>query len=131
MIRNLNVNKAHGHDDIPIRMTKKCDESLVRPLSIIFRYSLNSCINPSNWKEVNVIRIHKKDGKECTLENFAKLIFNEVYSFLDKEKLLNTNQLGFQPSDSCVNQLLIITHKIFFSFDSNPSLEVCSIFLDI
>ena len=57
IIRNLNVNKAHGHDDISIRMIKMCDESLVRPLSIIFRNSLNSCIN--------VIPVHKKDDKQC------------------------------------------------------------------
>ena len=59
------------------------------------------------------------------------LIFNEIYSFLDREKLLNTNQSGFRPFDSCVNQLLTITHEIFSSFDCNPSLEVRSIFLDI
>ena len=62
---------------------------------------------------------------------FEKLIFNEIYSLLDREKLLNTNQSGFRPSDSCVNQLLIITHEIFSSFDCNPSLEVRSIFLEI
>ena len=36
IIRNLNVNKAHSHDDISIRMIKICDESLVKPLSIKF-----------------------------------------------------------------------------------------------
>ena len=36
IIRNLNVNKVHSHDDIAIRMIKMCDESLLRPLSIIF-----------------------------------------------------------------------------------------------
>ena len=34
-------------------------------------------------------------------------------------------------SDSCVNQLLAITHEIFEAFDCNPSLEVRSVFLDI
>ena len=62
---------------------------------------------------------------------FEKLIFNEIYSLLDREKLLNTNQSGFRPSDSCVNQLLIITHEFFSSFDRKPSLEVRSIFLHI
>ena len=62
---------------------------------------------------------------------FEKLIFNEIYYFLDWENLLNTNQSGFRPFASCVNQLLTITHKIFSSFDCNPSLEVRSIFLDI
>ena len=62
---------------------------------------------------------------------FEKLIFNEIYSFLDWEILLNTNQSGFRPFDSCVNQLLTITHEIFSSFDCNSSLEVRSIFLNI
>ena len=55
IIRNSNVNKAHGHDDMSTRMIKMCDESLVRPLSIIFRNSLNSCIYSSTWKKANVI----------------------------------------------------------------------------
>ena len=31
-IRNLNPNKAHGCDDISIRMLKICDDSIVLPL---------------------------------------------------------------------------------------------------
>ena len=32
----------------------------------------------------------------------------------------------FQPSDSFVSQLFLITHKIYKSFDANPSVEVNS-----
>ena len=115
IIRNLNVNKAHGHDDISIRMIKMCDESLLRPLSIIFRNSLKSSTYPTTWKKANIIPVHKKDDKQCVNNYrpvsllpvfgkiFEKLIFNEIYSFLDKEKLLNTNQSGFRPFESCVN----------------------------
>ena len=60
---------------------------------------------------------------------FEKLISS--YSFLDKEKLINTNQSVFRQSDSFVNQLLILTHEIFSSFDCNRSLENYLIFLDI
>ena len=35
------------------------------------------------------------------------------------------------PSDSCINQLLAITHEIFEAFDCNPPLEVRSVFLDM
>ena len=45
--------------------------------------------------------------------------------------MLNPNRSGFRPSDSCINQLLAITHEIFEAFDCNPSLEVRAIFLDI
>ena len=124
-------------------MIKMCDKSLLRPLSIIFRNSLKSSIYPSTWKKANVIPVHKKDEKQCVNNYrpvsllpvfgkiFEKLIFNETDSFLEREKHLNINQSGFRPFDSCVNQLLTITHEIFSSFDCNPSLEVCSIFLDI
>ena len=33
IIRSLNVNKAHGHDGIMIRIIKMCDKSLVQPVS--------------------------------------------------------------------------------------------------
>ena len=38
-------------------------------------------------------------------------------------------QSGFKPGDSCINQLLSITHEIYSSFDEG--LEVRSVFLDI
>ena len=46
-----------------------------------------------------------------------------------EEKLLNPNQSGFRPSDSCINQLQ--SHEIFETFDCNLSLELRSVFLDI
>ena len=41
IIRNLNVDKSHGHDDISIRMLKICDLMVTQPLSIL----LNNCVN--------------------------------------------------------------------------------------
>ena len=63
--------------------------------------------------------------------NFWKDIFNRIYDFILKEELLNPNQSGFHPSNSCINQLFAITDKIFEAFDCNPLLEVRSGFLDI
>ena len=48
-----------------------------------------------------------------------------------EENLLNSNQSGFRPSDSFINQLFAITHEIFEAFDCNPSLEIRSVFLEI
>ena len=48
--------------------------------------------------------------------------------FLDNN-LISPKQSGFRPGDSCINQLLSITHDIFTSFDNG--LEVRGVFLDI
>ena len=45
IIRALNINKSHDHDDISIRMIKICDLVLVKPLSIIF----NNCIRTGTF----------------------------------------------------------------------------------
>ena len=48
-----------------------------------------------------------------------------------KKQLLNANHSGFRPSDSCINQLLVITHEMFEALGCNPPLEVRLVFLDI
>ena len=60
IIRALNINKSHGHDDISIRMIKICDSALVKPLSIIFHNCIKSGSFPYTWKKSNVIPVHKK-----------------------------------------------------------------------
>ena len=55
---------------------------------------------------------------------FEKVIFNSLFKYLDDNNLLNSNQSGFQPGDSCVHQLLSIRHKICNTFYANPSLDV-------
>ena len=143
VIRALNIHKAHGHDDISIRRIKICDKSLLKPLIILFGNSIESSCYPDIWKRSNIIPVHKKNDKQLVNNYrpisllpifgkiFEKIIFNKIYNFLLEENLLNSNQSGFRPSDSCINQLLTITHEIFEVFDCNPSLEIRSIFLDI
>ena len=143
IIRALNINRAHGHDDISIRMIKICDKLLIKPLMLIFKKSIRSSYYPDIWKKANVVPVHKKNDKRLVNNYrpisplpvfgkiFEKIIFNKIYNYLSKENLLNPNQSGFRPSDSCMNQLLAITHEIFEAFNCNPSLEVRSVFLDI
>ena len=45
------------------------------------------------------------------------------------ERLLNRNQSCFQPSDSCVNQLLAITREICKGFNCNSTFDVTSVVL--
>ena len=60
----LDINKAHDHDNISARLTNICDSSIVKPFSIIFRYSLNSGIFADNWKKSSIVPVHKKGNKQ-------------------------------------------------------------------
>ena len=48
-----------------------------------------------------------------------------------QNKLFTECQSDFIPGDSCVAQLLSITHEIYKSFDCNPPADTRGIFLDI
>ena len=52
-----------------------------------------------------------------------------MFGFLLGNNLVSSNQSGFKPWDSCINQLLSVTHEIFQSFDEG--FEVRNVFLDI
>ena len=71
-------NKAHGHDDIPIRMIKICDKFLVKPL---FQNSIKSSHYPDIWKKSNIITIHKKNDKQLikTIDSFLCYLFLAKY----------------------------------------------------
>ena len=56
---------------------------------------------------------------------------NSIMGFVEANNLINSNQSGFRPNDSCESQLLSIVHDIYSSFDCSPSLEVRGILLDI
>ena len=60
IIQNLDSDKAHGHDNISIRMFKICGDSVYEPLEIIFRQALLTGVFPSEWKKGNIAPVHKK-----------------------------------------------------------------------
>ena len=45
--------------------------------------------------------------------------------------MLNLDQSGFRPKDSCIYQLIEIIHNIFCTFDCYPTLETRAVSLDI
>ena len=67
IIRALNPQKAHGYDDISIRMIKICDKSLLKPLIILFKNSTKSSHHPGIWKRSNIIPVHKKNDKQLVI----------------------------------------------------------------
>ena len=52
-----------------------------------------------------------------------------MFRFFLDNRLITMNHPGFKHGDSCINELLSVTHHIYNSFDDG--LEIKSVFLDI
>ena len=122
-------------------MVKLCDASLCKPLELIFKSCLESGKFPLEWKKANVVPAYKKGDKQL-LKNyrpisllpiarkiFEQILYNNMFEFFTKNHLISCSQSGFKPGDSCINQLLSITHEIYKS--SDDGLNVRGVFLDI
>ena len=70
--KNLNPEKAHGWDNISIRMIKLCGKAIVDPLRILFLSFLEEGVYPDDWKKSNVVPIHKKESKNL-IKNYRAI----------------------------------------------------------
>ena len=143
IITVLQLNKAHGPDEISVAMIKLCGDSISLPLRMIFKNIIHTGIFPDQWKEANVTPVHKKKDKQ-TVSNyrpisllplfakiFERIVFKNLYNYLKSNNLITKNQSGFTPGDSGTNQLLSLIHDIHKAFDDNRCLEVRSVYLDM
>ena len=106
--------------------------------------ALNDILGSTDkWKMSNVCPIHRKKSKNdksnyrpisllpILSKIFERIIFESLYNYFTKNNLLVSCQSGFIKGDSCVSQLLSITHSIHENLDANPSLDTKGIFLDM
>ena len=141
IIQNIDSNKAHRHDMISMGMLKICGKSIIKPLLKIYKKCLEKGRFPNEWKKANVVPVHKKNDKQL-LKNYRpisllpicgkvleRLLYNSMFEFFIQNDLITPNQSGFKIGDSCINQLISITHEIYKSFDDGY--EVRGVFLDI
>ena len=143
IIKSLNPNKAHGWDEISVRMIKISGDALIPPLITIFNNIITTGIYPTSWKKANIVSIHKKEDKTLVKnyrpisllpilgKMFEKCIYDSIYSYFESNNLFTSCQSGFRKGDSCVSQLMSIAHKIFLNFDTNPTTDTRGVFLDI
>ena len=66
IIKSLDPNKPHGHNEITIRMIKMYASSIAKPLAILFRNCLDSEYFPREWTKANIVPVHKKHGKKLS-----------------------------------------------------------------
>ena len=65
IIKSLNINKAHGLDDISITLLQNSVAEVVKPLSLIFKNCIQYGIFPNLWKKSNIVPVHKKEMRSA------------------------------------------------------------------
>ena len=104
-LNNLDTSKAYGPYGIPPCLLKECSKEISPSLSSLFNKSLATGGVPVQWKQANVIPIHKKDRVE-PVTNYTPIsllsivskvlersVFNSIYLFVHVPN--NSAQHGF------------------------------------
>ena len=143
IIHSLNINKAHGYDDISITLLKICDSSILKPLPIIFKNCLQSGSFPNNW-EIQMFYLFIKKVTRNLYKTIGLFLYcqygvkflREIFSTLS---LNISNKIVFSVQINLVFAHLIHAktnyYQSFMTFmlilDQQPILEMRANFLDI
>ena len=132
----LDPNKAAGPDGIDSRTMKECAKELAPLLYQIYRKSLDTAEVPAQWKEANVVPIHKT-GSKAIMANyrpvaltpimckvFEKILCAIIMAFLTLHNLISEQQHGFVRGRSCQTNILLCLEKWTEIVDNGNSVDV-------
>ena len=120
---------------------KLCGSPIYRPLQINCQSCLDRGKFPQEWRKANVVPVHEKNDKQLIKtyrpislvpmcgKDFERVLYNSLFYFLNQNDLISPAKLGFKLGESCINQLLSITHGIYHSLGAGY--EFRGAFLDI
>jgi len=141
LLNKTKIDKSPGLDGIHPRVLKECATELAKPLTILFRNTLQEGHIPYDWREACVIPIYKK-GSRTDAANYCpisltsiickimeKLIRHALLQHMISEEILSDYQHGFVMGRSCTTQPLQVIDKWTEILDEGGAVDV--IFLDL
>ena len=141
LIKSIKTGKSTGPDSVSPTLLKQAGHTIVPSLTKLFNLSLSKCVFPQDWKEANVIPLHKKNDMSeisnyrpvsllsCTSKLFERAIFKHVFNFLRVNDKISLQQSGFIPGDSTVFQLAHLYHLFAQALDKQQDIRV--VFCDV
>ena len=127
----LKTNKSAGYDDISYNVVKNCFVALCHPLLHIFNLSYLRGKFTDSSKIGKVTPIYKA-GDDSDFKNyrpisvlpcFSKIlersIYDRVYTYLQKTKILYRKQLEFQAGHSTDHAIIQMLDQIYENFEEN------------
>ena len=141
IISTLVPKLSAGWDGIPSIVLKYLPNNVISILSYIFNLSLSQEKFISNFKHAKIILLFKKGSAKdvsncrpisllsCFSKILEKLVYNRLYSFLDKSNAINEHQFGFRKKHSTSYLTSLLTASIATSFENK--MNTLGIFLDL
>ena len=128
IINKLKNKNSSGKDEISNKLLKSIKDEIAKPLTIIINQSLKTGVFPDALKIAKVKPLYKKGDNFC-LNNyrpisllptiskiFERVMFTQLYSYLNANNLLSEQQYGFRSQHStelaCVKLVDYITTEI-------------------
>ena len=139
IIENMR-NKPTNLNTYPIKIIKNARRILSPILAHLINNSLSKGCFPNSLKRARVVPLHK-GGDRDDINNyrpisilplfskiFERIMYNQLYNFLEKYEILNPDQFGFRKNRSTIEAVLNQLEYIYTNLDQKKT--VISIFLD-
>ena len=136
LLRNLNIHKATGPDNVPSRLLKAVAPQISPTFTTFFQASIDQGKIPMEWKTANVVPIFKK-GDRSSAANYRPvsltsiccktlehIISSSIMKHLDANKILCDAQHGFRKNRSCESQLILAMNDLTQNVDANQQTDV-------
>ena len=113
LLQILNPNKAKGPDGISPYILKTGAIEIGPILAFIFNQSLSTGVIPNDWRDANVVPLHKKGRKDiadnhrpvsltCISSKVVEhIVYSSIANHLEYNNILTPLQHGFRPGHSC------------------------------
>lgn len=141
IVVSLKNKKSSGIDNISTKILKSAISSISEHLAHLINLSVTSGKFPCSLKAAMVIPIYKKNDPEdisnyrpiSILSVFSKvtekIVYNRIYEFLSKFKILSECQHGFRTGKSTQSAAVSLTEFIYSNLDAGK--KVAGLFFDL
>ena len=141
-LKELDVGKAVGPDEVSSRILKECAEELCVPVHAIVENSLKTGEVPERWKEANVVAIFKGGNREdpsnyrpvsllSVLLKICESTIQDVWwKFMNGKCVICRNQYGFVSGRSTTTNMLSFYGRIVDVVDKREG-WVDAVYLDL
>ena len=126
--------KSSNINSIPCSIFKLISSHISPVLAGLFNMSIEQGIFPEKFKEARVIPLFKS-GKVEDMKNyrpisilpflaklFEKIMHSRILKFLNKNKIISSNQYGFQPKRGTTEALINLTNEVNDSFNDRQNM---------